>query len=82
MPGDGRTLCASSCSPIAHRRLPFDMLVYVCGRKPVQTDSWLPEDQAAPEYTGGRALEAVEVQLDGFDEVLVATYPAHVVTRG
>ena len=75
-----------SAPPLAHRSrigaCHFDMLVYVCGRKPVQTDSWLPEDQAAPEYTGGRALEAVEVQLDGFDEVLVATYPAHVVTRG
>jgi hypothetical protein len=60
----------------------FDMLVYVCGQHPVDTESWLDEAAAAAEYTGGRSLEAVEVHLDGFDEVLLAAYPAHVVSRG
>jgi hypothetical protein len=59
----------------------FDLLVYVCGRKPIDTDSWLPTDKPAAEYTGGRFLEAVEVHLDDFDEILQATYPAHVIER-
>jgi len=58
-----------------------DLLVYVCGRKPVRSDDWLPTDAPAPEYTGGRPLEAVEVHLDQLDGVLKAVFPAHTVDR-
>jgi hypothetical protein len=61
----------------------YDMLVYVCGRSPVQRSNWLPIDAPPPDYTAGRPLEAVEVHLTaGFDEVLVSAYPAHAVDRG
>jgi hypothetical protein len=61
----------------------YDMLVYVCGRGPVQNDDWLPIDSASPHYSGGRPLEAVEVHLTAdFYEVLRTAYPAHTVDRG
>jgi hypothetical protein len=60
----------------------FDMLVYVCGRKPVQQPSWISEAEPHSHYAGGRPLQAVEVHLDGFDEVLTAAYPGHVIHRG
>jgi hypothetical protein len=60
----------------------FDMFVYVCGRKPVQRPSWIPEDAPHSSYTGARSLEAVEVHLECFDEVLTAAYPGHVIHRG
>jgi hypothetical protein len=60
----------------------FDMLVYVCGRKPKRKTTWIPTDVPHPKYTGPGPLEAVEVRLDDFDGVLVATYPQHVINRG
>ncbi len=60
----------------------YDMFVYVCGRGPVRRTDWLSTSGPAAEYTGNRPLEAVEVHLtEDFDDVLVATYPAHVVNR-
>lgn len=55
----------------------FDMLVYVCGQKPAQAsrDAWISTDAPHEKYTGGKPLEAVEVQFDDFVSVLAAAYP-------
>jgi hypothetical protein len=60
----------------------YDMLVYVCGRGPVRSPNWLSTTTAAPDYSGGRPLEAVEVHLTlDFDGVVTTAYPAHTVNR-
>ncbi len=58
-----------------------DMLVYVCGRAPVQRESWIPCEAPHDAYRGGRPLEAVEVHFSAFDDVLTTVYPTHQVNR-
>lgn len=55
----------------------FDMLVYVCGRKPIQAgrDAWMSTGAAHESYTGGKPLAAVEVHLDDFVTVIATVYP-------
>lgn len=60
----------------------LDLFVYVCGRKPVQRPTWIPRDSPHEAYTGAGPLQAVEVHLEEFDDVLLATYPGHVISRG
>jgi len=59
----------------------YDLCVYVCGRKPVRRESWLPRDRPHVRYTAPGPLHAVEVHFDDFDAVLVGAYPRHVVNR-
>jgi hypothetical protein len=59
----------------------YDMLVYVCGRRPSAKASWISMSRPHDKYTGGRPLQAVEIHLTDLDEVLVGTYPDHVVQR-
>jgi hypothetical protein len=60
----------------------YDLLVYVCGRRPVRRATWIPDDRPHARYTGAGPLEATEVHLSDFDVVLVAAYPQHVIDRG
>jgi hypothetical protein len=55
----------------------FDMLLYACGQKPASAsrDSWMSTEAPHEKYTGGKPLEAVEVQFDDFVVVLAAAYP-------
>jgi hypothetical protein len=59
-----------------------DMLVYVYGRGPKQRATWIDTTTAHASYTATRPLEAVELHLSAFDEVLAGAYPAHVIDRG
>jgi hypothetical protein len=60
----------------------YDLFVYVCGRRPVQRATWIPTDRPHANYSGAGPLEATEIHLSDFDEVLVAAYPQHVIDRG
>jgi hypothetical protein len=60
----------------------YDMFVYVCGRKPVQRETWIPNETPHESYTAEGPLHAVEIQLEEFDDVLIAAYPGHRVARG
>lgn len=60
----------------------YDMLVYVCGRDPIRKATWIPQDTPHSQYTRAGPLEAVEVHLADFDEVLLAAFPRHVINRG
>ena len=59
----------------------FDMCVYVCGRKPRRSDTWIGRDGPHERYRGSRPIQATEVHLDRFDEVLTSTYTQHTVSR-
>jgi hypothetical protein len=60
----------------------YDLFVYVCGRRPVQRETWIPADQPHSSYSGAGPLEAIEIHFSDFDEVLVTAYPQHVINRG
>jgi hypothetical protein len=60
----------------------YDLFVYVCGRKPVQQQTWIPRDTPHASYSGRGPLQAMEVHLEEFDGVLVGAYPGHVISRG
>jgi hypothetical protein len=59
----------------------YDLCVYVCGRKPVQSSTWITTGAPHPRYTSAGPLQAVEVHLEDFDTALVAVYPRHTVSR-
>ncbi len=52
----------------------YDLVSYVCGQHPVQTDSWIPKDKHHDEYTGGRCLQAVEVHLHNVNKLVRLVY--------
>lgn len=60
----------------------YDLFVYACGRRPVQRPTWISADQPHPSYSGTGPLEAIEIHLSDFDDVLLTAYPAHVINRG
>ena len=59
----------------------YDLFMYVCGRPPVRDTTWMTTNAAHAAYTRQGTLAAVEAHLDGFDEVLLASYPGHVINR-
>jgi hypothetical protein len=59
----------------------FDMFVYVCGRKPVRNPTWISSEAPHSRYGAAGPLQAIEVHLDEFDDVMIAVYPRHVVNR-
>lgn len=59
----------------------YDLFVYVCGRAPVQRETWIPTDRPHDHYSGAGPLEASEIHLSDFDEVLIAAYPQHLIDR-
>lgn len=59
----------------------FDLCIYVCGRRPVQRETWIPIETPHEAYTASGPLHAVEIHFEDFDDVLLAVYPAHEVNR-
>jgi hypothetical protein len=52
-----------------------DLVCYVCGQHPAQSDSWLRRDRPHPTYTtNDRHLEAIEVHLHDVNEKVAAVY--------
>lgn len=58
-----------------------DLLVYVCGRGPVDGGSWVPRTAPHVRYSARVPLEAMEVHLTDVDDVLVTVYPDHTINR-
>lgn len=54
----------------------LDLFMYVCGRQPASRATWIPRDRAHPRYARSGPLEAVDVHLTAFDEVLEHVYGA------
>ncbi|KDE46096.1 hypothetical protein [Geobacillus thermoleovorans] len=52
----------------------YDCVSYVCGQSPVRKRSWIPPDAPHSNYTGGRKLEAVEIQLTDVEELIKDLY--------
>jgi hypothetical protein len=60
----------------------FNMLVYVCGRKPIANETWIGVDGPHASYTGSQPVQATEIHFQDFDIVLCSAYPTHSVNRG
>jgi hypothetical protein len=59
----------------------MDLFMYVCGRRPKNTATWIPDDEPHEAYEAEGPLEAVELHLDDFDDVLEHVYEKHEVRR-
>lgn len=42
----------------------YDLLMYITGKAPVHTESWIERQTASADYTGGRSLEVVELHAE------------------
>jgi hypothetical protein len=52
-----------------------NLVCYVCGKRPVQRETWLPTDRPHNAYTSpGRYLEAIEVHLANVEATINAVY--------
>ena len=45
----------------------FDLVSYVCGKRPVRNPTWIPVNQPLKDYRGNRRFEAVEAHLHDVD---------------
>lgn len=51
-----------------------DMICYICGKRPIKEDSWIPKMAPHPEYRSSRRLEAVEIHLNDVEKLIEAAY--------
>lgn len=52
----------------------YDLVSYVCGQHPIQTDVWIATDKPHEEYKGNRPLQVVEVHLHNVDKLVKLVY--------
>jgi hypothetical protein len=52
----------------------LDFIAYVCGQRARDAHGYLPCTEAHPSYTGGRALEAIDVHLRNVWSLVAAVY--------
>lgn len=52
----------------------YDLVSYVCGQHPIQTDVWIARDRPHADYKGGRPLQVVEVHLRNVDKLVKLVY--------
>jgi len=58
----------------------YDLVSYICGRHPKQTDAWLPTDKPHPNYKAQRRLEAVETHLYDVETLIQDVYSSKLST--
>lgn len=51
-----------------------DLSLYACGQKPIINSTWISTTDPHPNYTGGRRLTAVEVHLNGIQDLIKEAY--------
>jgi hypothetical protein len=61
---------------VSHSYERSDLVSYACGRAPVQQNrgAWISPKSPHADYTGGRRLQAVEIHLNGVDELVKEVY--------
>lgn len=69
-------------SNIAYERC--DLVSYICGHSPAKNGkkTWIPVDRPHKDYSGGRRLEAVEIHLNGVEELIREVYGKKDNTNG
>jgi hypothetical protein len=53
-----------------------DLVSYICGKPPTDSNTWLSPHKPHSKYTAGRRLEAVEIHLSKVDELVKEVYDA------
>lgn len=51
-----------------------NLLLYVCGQRPIRKTSWIPATSLHASYAGQEPLAAIEVHIDGVDELVKQVY--------
>lgn len=52
----------------------YDLVSYVCGQHPIQSDVWIAKDKPHNEYKGGRPLQVIEAHLYNVDKLVKLVY--------
>ncbi|MFS0726348.1 hypothetical protein [Paenibacillus sp. 1P07SE] len=52
----------------------YDLISYICGQHPIQTDSWISKTKRSKSYSGGRKLKVVESHLFDVDDFICEIY--------
>jgi hypothetical protein len=52
----------------------YDLVSYICGQHPIQTDVWITKDKPHNDYKGGRPLQVVEAHLHNVDKLVKLVY--------
>lgn len=52
----------------------YDLISYICGQHPVQSDSWISKTKKSKLYFGGRKLKVVESHLFDVDDLICEIY--------
>jgi hypothetical protein len=52
----------------------YDMVSYLCGQRPIRSETWIPYDRPHTEYKGDRSLQVFEVHLHEVDQLVKIVY--------